>query len=352
MAPRDFPAGGWTSDYLAFWAVWIGIGVVTFAFLRRSRAKSSRARLVAGNALVLALLLWTAVLGAESYLRYVYDATDSYGLTLTNYSWFGRHVQVNSQGFRDREFDAGGTSGVTRVACVGDSFTFAYGVADPANAWPQRLGVALAARGDARFDVRNHGVVGLDTGAEVELVERLVRDGAADRVILGYCLNDADDLLPPALRFDRGTAPRLPWIEPTRSFLADFLWFRLRLRDDPRVGGYFDWVEVAYADPVVLRQQTERFRRMAEACRTASVPLDVVVFPLFHAWGADYRFDACHDRVAAAWKSAGIDVIDLRDAYRGIAGENLVVNRCDAHPNARAHDIAARAVFDRAFSVR
>ena len=86
MAPMDFPAAGYLSDYLAFWAIWLAIVGATVFFFRRTRGRPGRLRLVAGNLLVLLSLLWTAVVAAETYLRYIYDATDSYALMLTNFS--------------------------------------------------------------------------------------------------------------------------------------------------------------------------------------------------------------------------------------------------------------------------
>lgn len=353
MAPPDFPAGGYVRDYVAFWAVWVVLLLATVLFFRRTRAWTGRGRLVLGNLLVFASLLWMAVVAGETYLRYVYDATDSYGLTLTNFSWFKRHYVASSDGFRDREYDPTARPGVARVACVGDSFTAGYGVPDAADAWPQRVGAQLATARPGRFEVYNCGLIGHETGDELDLVRFLSNPRVADHVIVGYCLNDVDDLMPPGHRFDRGDAPRVPWIAPTRSFVLDFLWFRLKLRDDPRVRGYFDWVEGAYADPALMARQAERFRQMAEVCRASGMRLDVVVFPFLSGWGENYRFDAAHDRVAAAWKSAaGVDVIDLRDAYRGIPGDQLVVNRFDAHPNARAHAIAAQTILARVFGVR
>jgi hypothetical protein len=91
---------------------------------------------------------------------------------------------------------------------------------------------------------------------------------------------------------------------------------------------------------------------MAELCRASSVRLDVVVFPFFSQWGDGYPYDACHDRVAEAWRALGVDVVDLRDAYRGTASSDLVVNRYDAHPNERALEIAARVVVERLFAAR
>jgi len=369
MAPQDFPAGGYPADYARFWVIWVLIVGVTWLVLRRrpgrvaaaagakgagtaTGARTSVGRLVLGNALVFLSLLWTVVLAGESYLRYVYDQSDSYGLTLTSFSWFRRHVYINSGGFRDREFDTAPPAGATLVACIGDSFTQGWGVEEPGDCWPQRVGAMLAEGDRGTFEVRNYGRAGENSGNAIVAVRELARAGGVGRVILGYCLNDADDLAPPGQSLDRGKVPRVPWIPPTFSFVADFLWFRLRLRDDPRVRGYFDWVAEQYADPRIMALQTERFREMKELADGGKVRLDVVVFPMFSRWGEGYPFDAAHDRVALAWKSVGVDVVDLREAYRGIPGTELVVNRFDGHPNARAHAIAARAVVERLFPKR
>ena len=349
MAPDDFPAGGYTSDYLAFWAIWVAIVAGTWIYFRRTRGRTGRARLVAGNLLVFATLLWTAVVAGETYLRYVYDATDQWALTLTNFSWFRRHYRANSLGFRDREFTGAKPPGTVRVGCVGDSFTMGWGVRDANDTYPQRLGTALEAKAPGGFQVLNLGVNGTDTAAHADFVARIAPKGGLDRVILGYCLNDTDDLFPDDRRFLANSMPRVPWISPTCSFVADFLWFRLRLRSEPRVKGYFDWELEAYQDPKIWNAQCERFRRIAETCSKSGIRLDVVVFPFFADWGENYRFGICHDRVAQAWKKLGVDAIDLRDAYRGIPGSDLAVNRFDAHPNERAHAMAAQTLLDRLF---
>lgn len=352
MAPDDFPPGGYWQDYVGFWFIWVAILAATWVFFRSTRGRGGKLRLVAGNVLVLASILWTLVLGGETYLRYVYDTTDSYGLTLTNWSWFSRHFRANTDGFRDAEFTREKRPGTTRVDCVGDSFTMGWGVKDPADCWPQRLDTALALRSPGGFQVRNFGVIGLTTAGEADIVDRIAQLGGTDRVILGYCLNDPDDLMPPETWFRREEQPRVPFIEPTRSFLADFFWFRFKLARDPRVQGYFDWEVRAYEDPAIFDRQRARFRRIADTCRRASMRLDVVVFPMFSQWGESYGLGGCHDRVVAAWKELGVDAIDLRAAYRGIPGSDLAVNRFDGHPNERAHEIAARTVLERVFGGR
>jgi hypothetical protein len=98
--------------------------------------------------------------------------------------------------------------------------------------------------------------------------------------------------------------------------------------------------------------QRAQFAHVADACRAARVRLDVVVFPFFSDWGGRYRYDRCHDLVVDEWKKLGVAAVDLRDAYRGIPGPDLVVNRLDGHPNPAAHEIAARVVLERVFDVK
>jgi len=352
MTLSDFPAGGYLSDYLGFWVIWAVLVAATVLFFRATRGRKGVLRLVAGNLLVLVALLWTAVVAGETYFRYVYDRTDSYMLMLTNLSWLRRHVHLNAQGYRSAEFDVERRPGVVRVACIGDSFTMGFGVPDAKDAFPQRIGTSLDERWPGRYEVRNYGLPGFTTGHEANLLRTLTSKREIDQVILGYCLNDTDDLLPPGRGFGRDMLKKPFWAPPQASFLADFVWFRLRMADDPRVKSFFDWELEAYTDPRIWSAQCERFRGIAETCRAAHIRLDVVVFPFFTGWGSGYRFAPAHAALAAAWKDAGVEVIDLSDAYRGIPGEDLMVNRYDAHPSARAHEIAARVILDRVFDVR
>jgi lysophospholipase L1-like esterase len=351
MAPPDFPAGGYAADYAGLWIAWAAIVGGAVLFFRRTKGRS-RLRLVAGNALVLVALLASAAVAGETYFRYVYDATDGFGLTLTTWSWYRRHVHLNSRGFRDREWTSSSAPHAARVACVGDSFTQGWGVRDAADCWPQRVGAELDVRFPGKFEVRNYGDAGFSTGDEARLIDRALRVDRVERVVLGYCLNDLDDLLPPGTLFDRRAVPPPPLVGRTRSLLVDFLWARLHVARDPRLADGFRLVQRAYDDAPIWERQRARLRHVADACRANSARLDVVVFPFLHDWGDAYSFDSCHERVIEAWRALGVEPIDLRAAYRGIARDDLVASKTDAHPNARAHEIAARAVLDRAFGVR
>jgi hypothetical protein len=344
--PLDFPAGGYLTDYLWFWAILVALAAATLLYFRWRKGRK-------GTLLLLfATFLWTLVLGGETYYRYFFDESDSYGLMLTNFTWFRRHVLLNSKGFRDREWPVEKLPGEVRIAFVGDSFTMGWGVEEAGETFPGRVGAALEKLAPGRYDVRNYGQPGWTTGHDAELIDTLAERAGIDHVVLGYCMNDTDDLLEPGKWFNRDDAPAVPFLAPTTSFLADHLWFRWKLADLPQVKGYFVWAKEGYEDPAIFGRQTQRFRHIAETCRAANIRLDVVVFPLFNMWGTDYPLDNAHEKLAKAWADLGVKTIDLREAYKGIAGDDLVANRYDAHPNEKAHEIAAKVILERAFGVR
>ena len=72
--------------------------------------------LLAGNLLVLLTLCSVGLLGGEIYYRWIYDASDSFGLTKTNQRWFDRHFHKNASGFRDTvpRYEPKNTSGKKR----------------------------------------------------------------------------------------------------------------------------------------------------------------------------------------------------------------------------------------------
>ena len=123
---------------------------------------------------------------------------------------FMHSAEINDLGFRgqlpDPELDG---DGGLRVVCLGDSFTFGWGVED-ADTYPVQLEAALeellAARvaGDTAdsgprrspvgAEVLNVGLPGYNTWQEHRLYEKLVRPMAPDVVVLGWYLNDLDPL--------------------------------------------------------------------------------------------------------------------------------------------------------------
>ncbi|MCH8828661.1 MAG: hypothetical protein IID45_03685, partial [Planctomycetes bacterium] len=69
------------------------------------------------------------------------------------------------------------------------------------------------------------------------------------------------------------------------------------------------------------------------------------VFPFLHHLGEDYEFRAAHRKIVAFCAGTEIPVLDLDPVLSPHVSDGLRVNRFDAHPNERAHELAANAIL-------
>jgi len=111
---------------------------------------------------------------------------------------FMHSAEINDLGIRGHAPDpALDGDGGLRVVCLGDSFTFGWGVEDP-DTYPVRLEATLRAAREAAgagpAEVLNVGLPGYNTWQEHRLYEKLVRPMAPDVVVIGWYLNDLDPL--------------------------------------------------------------------------------------------------------------------------------------------------------------
>lgn len=98
-------------------------------------------------------------------------------------------IRTNSMGIRsDREFTFAKPDGVFRIAVLGDSFTFGYGV-EAEQTYSALLERRLQKRG-INAEVLNLGVSGAGTAEELIMLKERGSKFDPDMVVLGYCTND------------------------------------------------------------------------------------------------------------------------------------------------------------------
>ena len=253
----------------------------------------------------------------------------------------GFPVRVNALGLRGAELDPLKPPGTVRIAVLGDSTTFGYGVAD-AETYSAKLEVLLNAAGDLpRCEVLNFGVSGYGTQDEARVLAGRALALDPDLVVLGYNLNDPDTERRQPLQ--RLFAPR-SWWRDTHVWrkLQDRLFVR-------RLKRYRDPFEYAH-DPAGAnwRSVEQGFASIASTARAAGLRVVVLIFPngLATPDPASYRFAALHAQVAAEAEAHGFDVIDLVPYYAELerAGERYLLP--DTHPNPRGHALAAAVLAE------
>ena len=260
-------------------------------------------------------------------------------------------VRINASGLRERdEIQPEKPAGQRRVVCVGDSFTFGWGIPEE-RGWVRLLEEELRRSGQ---DIRtvNCGAVG--TVCIDEYVAGLRHRFAKfqpDVVVLTICLND---LVPSS-----GLSLVVP-VQPTGSRLLDLVLGvvgRGPLDLDPAR----DWVqelldlppaEAAAAGitdhdrPAEAMWSTgvpQQSLREAKAwCDSRKVPFLVVLWPFLQGLGPGrhYPFQKLHDLVAAECKAAGIPFADVLPALRDTPHEKLWVTPRDMHANPLAQQLA------------
>ncbi|QDU39501.1 hypothetical protein Mal4_38460 [Maioricimonas rarisocia] len=297
--------------------------------------------LVTGNLLVTLLLLSLVVFLGEFYVRYRYDATDSFGLTRTTADWFERHWQTNSDGFRDsQDYYPQIAPGHRRISLIGDSFTAGHGVPDVEDRFANRLRAAHP-------DLEVHALArpGWDTGTHLDVVQFLGNSGYEwDLVVLVYCLNDISDIIPEWQRVLHRIykAPK-PGFLVRNSYLFNLLDARLRAAREPQISDYYSMVRTGYEGRQWDVQQ-QRLAMIEQSVRETGGRLLVVTFPFLHALDGDYEYADVHEQLNRFWKSRDVPHLDLLQTFESMTADELIVSRYDVHPNERAHALAAEAI--------
>jgi lysophospholipase L1-like esterase len=254
----------------------------------------------------------------------------------------GTVVRTNSHGMREREIPIEKPDSVVRIAALGDSYTFGFGVA-ARQTWPRVLEGLLGQdpRG-RRFEVLNFGVGGYSTHDEAVLLRYRALAWNPDLVVVGYVLNDPED------------EP----IQPLQSYYQETRWWqhfellRLVAKTDwqwrvRRFGGG-DYIRSLYGDPRKWTNVVEAFASIRQTTRSRDIPVIVVIFPLATVddW-AQYPYADIHPKVARAAAAEGFDVVDLRPVFARHPPTDVRLGEGDAHPNEQGHRLAAEAIAER-----
>lgn len=264
-------------------------------------------------------------------------------------------VHINAFGLRERDdLQPAKPAGQQRIVCIGDSFTFGWGIPDELG-WVRLLENELRQGGR---DVRtvNCGASGTVCIDEyVTGLQQRFHVFQPDAVILTICLND---LFP-----NSGLSVQDP-VPTTGSRLIDLaraVFGRSALDLDPRR----DWVQELLELP---RDQAEEsgmaganspydamwsqgtpqkaLRGAHQWCSERKIPFLVVLWPFLQGLGPGrhYPFQKMHDLVAADCKAAGIPFLDVLPALRSTDQEQLWVTPDDPHANPLAQTLALPAI--------
>jgi hypothetical protein len=339
---RDYVIG------MAIWLVALGLFITVLLRARRRVHQAPRRLLLVNAGLSLAVLLVLVTAGELAFACFA-DFSDTFSVSNVSKRWLAVHIEgeKNENGFRDRnELTTFVPGGKKRIIFLGDSFTAGHGIRRMEDRFTDLIAARFERQQPGKFVVANMALPAYDALAVAQLakVELLQKHYDMAACVYVYNLNDVDT-------FDPHTGESLRAIqrsEPTfflfrDTYLLNWLYFRVVAFRNTGAQSYYENLRRSYeSEP--WKQVQGLLAGLHHQCREQGVDLRMVIFPFVRDVGENYPFRAAHARIVDFCKAERIPVLDLEPVFRPHAGEDLVVSRFDAHPNERAHAIAAEAI--------
>lgn len=288
----------------------------------------------------------------------------------------GISYRINSTGFRDAERTIEKPADVFRIAVLGDSVAFGYGVEVEEGFTAQAEAFFSRAVTRPRIEVLNFAVSGYNPYTETELYRGVVRRHSPDLVLVQFCINDLND---PTLHFGASTMRRLgalpelaypnpaaaraaardpgrlallcersalcaavlgPWATRTRGPKdADEWRTGFEIRAGPEFETEWAWLGARYAD-------------LAQSVRADGAEFGIVAFPHAAELVEERNADAdagsgersATAALAALGRAAGFEVVDLLPALRRAQASGGPLFLDVWHPTIRGHEVAATEI--------
>ncbi len=337
---------GHFSDYLLWWGLFFSLLIHTWCFFKFfPRKKHPRCGLFLGNALVFLSMMGCVGIVAESYLRFLAVETDSFGVSLSARKWFLLYTHHNALGFRDHEWSKDKPDNVKRIAFIGDSFTYGWGIQKVEERFTDLLQAKFDQRSPDSVEVMNVSKPGWDTQSQLQPIRDMIEQYDVDEIVLCYVPNDIEGLIPVTQEFNPTRPPDWQLINLDSSCLVDYIYRRVYLPRLPTVKGYHDWLAEGYADPKIWQQQQQHLVRLSQICNDNNVTFRVVLLPYTRTSGEKWNPEKLHETLKQFFVTNHIPVIDLLPTISNIPTSELVVNSQDAHPNEKAHKIFAEYLW-------
>lgn len=287
----------------------------------------------------------TGLVQASPFKDIVYEAKPR--LTGT---FRGRGVRINSHGMRGPEIPVAKPADTYRIAVLGDSVAFGWGVEQD-----ETYAAVLERRLNAlpppypRYEAMNFALPGYNTAIEVATFEHRALPFGPDAVVLGFVGNDTG--VP--LFMERPQAA----FSPTRSYLADLVRARMGGPPSDLIGNQMHELDKPDRKKVIagygyMVGDTGLRRALARLAALAK-PRGIPVFIMKGSCSA--KQSALLDAAAKEHGFVSYRLRNYTDDYVRTHGipdnpqarrKLLNVSPTDDHPNAIGHEICAESILD------
>ena len=294
------------------------------------------------NFLLTLVLLSVLFFIGESYFRFFVDSTDSFALSKLSQRWMARHYSPNNFSARDNiDYNLAIAKGKRRVTIIGDSFTAGHGIKNVGDRYGNLLRKSFP-----ELEVHVLAINGASSFTGLEMLHKLEKDNYQfDIILLAYCLNDIDYLMPET----QEVFQRIYDFDKTlgylgkESYLINTLKFRVFAMKDENFLNYSDFVLKAYSNETWVKHKN-MLNKIQKFSEDKSSAFAVVTFPFLQVTRSEYSFFGVHQKLNDFWVSQNVMHLDLLETFEPLMGNRLTVNKYDAHPNELANKLAAQKI--------
>lgn len=296
------------------------------------------------NLFLLIIIMIIMFAALEISLRIMFhDKTTSYnaGPTLR---FNKKYVEINKEGFRDDEFVIEKYEKI-RIAVLGDSFAYGWGIKDIKNSFPDILEEKLIDKGE----VYNFGLPGMDTEDELKILKENALDYNPDIVIISYLPNDQKDI-DKSIEKHKYFRINIPFSFWLRNYFYSFFYLELQINRIQEAYGkkisYQDYLVKTFESEINRDYNKNLFSEISKIAEEKNVKVLVVVFPMLYNLD-NYSLKISHDFVKEMAKKNNFYYLDLLDIYRNYDIKDITLNKYDIHPNELGHKLAGEAVYEK-----
>jgi len=334
-------------------------GIFLFIFLKLVKYRPGIWRTLGLNLIIFLFLAVNLFYGLEIYFRYFFDRTDNIFQIKTTQRWKDRHVIINAFSFRDDHFFIDKDPRELRIAVLGDSYTWGYGIKDRVNRWGDRLQQQLTKDCETKgktVKVYNLAMPGMSTRDHTQLINDYVKKYKIDAIIIGYYMDDGNsDMTPRHIEpcYNRFFSYRyIPIVRDliNSSYALEFFYVRFYNRFIFPSFGDQCWTlsyEKQYSDPELWVRHLQRLQGIIDYTRDNNVGLAFMMIPYLKFLSPNYPATDIHKRLVTFFEENEVPVVDLLSIFSEYKPVDLMVNQNDYHANELGHQLASQAIYNK-----
>lgn len=246
--------------------------------------------------------------------------------------------RINSAGHRGAEFALEKDPDTYRIAVLGDSVAYGFGV-KLEDTFAMRLQGSLRAQG-RKVEVLNFAVSGYGTESQLVLFNNKVARYEPDLLLVAYVLNDPlpNNLIIQVLK-DLMKEGRFYNDLANKTQFGAWLYLQYyQYKDQQKTHRNYEKI---FDDPDNWSTLTSSFSALYQAMEGQ---IAVAIFPLIIDY-EDYRFQPVHAKLMQKFAELNIKSLDVLPTYSTLNYQDLRIHAQDnTHPNALGHELAAQSI--------